>query len=88
MVVLGEKLRRVLWTTQSGWEVESGALFLGSGESVQLCWVSVKGCHVRGPLAGSIRRAYVDWREKRTWRVGQVFPCRVYIDSNHRNSWI
>jgi hypothetical protein len=22
------------------------------------------------------------------WRVGQVFPCRVYIDSNHRDSQI
>jgi hypothetical protein len=30
MVVLGEKLRRVSWATQSGWEVESGALFLRS----------------------------------------------------------
>jgi hypothetical protein len=22
------------------------------------------------------------------WRVGRVFPCRVYIDSNHRDSRI
>jgi hypothetical protein len=27
---LGEKLRWIPWTTQSGWEVESKALFLGS----------------------------------------------------------
>jgi hypothetical protein len=60
MAMLGEKLRRVPWTTQLGWEVESGALFIGSSESVQLCWVSVKGCHVRGPPVGSIRWAYVD----------------------------
>jgi hypothetical protein len=60
--------------------------FLGSSESVQLCWVSVKGCHVRGLPAGSICRAYVNWRGKRTCRGGQVFPCRVYIDSNRRDS--
>jgi hypothetical protein len=22
------------------------------------------------------------------WRVDQIFPCRIYIDSNHRDSWI
>jgi hypothetical protein len=88
MAVLGEKLRRVPWTTQLGWEVESGALFLGSSESVQLCWVSVKDCHVRGPPTESVHRAYVDWRGKRTWRVGRVFPCRVCINSNRRDSQI
>jgi hypothetical protein len=25
---------------------------------------------------------------KRTWRVGRVFPCRVYIDLNRRDSRI
>jgi hypothetical protein len=25
---------------------------------------------------------------KSAWRVGQVFPCKVYIDSNLRDSWI
>jgi hypothetical protein len=86
--LLGEKLRWVPRTTQPGWEVESGALFLRSSESVQLCWVSVKDCHVRGPPTENVCRAYVDWRGKRTWRVGQVFPCRVYIDSNRRDSRI
>jgi hypothetical protein len=60
MAVLGVKLGRVPRTTQLGWVVESGALFLGSSESVQLCWVGVKGCRVRGPPAGSVRRVYVD----------------------------
>jgi hypothetical protein len=59
MAVLGEKLMRIPWTTQPGWEVESGALFLESCESVQLCWVSVKGYHVRGLPVGSVYRAYV-----------------------------
>jgi hypothetical protein len=48
----------------------------------------VKGCHVRGMPIRSVRRAYVDWCEKRTCRIGQVFPCRVYIDSNRRDSRI
>jgi hypothetical protein len=47
-----------------------------------------KGYLVRGLLAGSVYRVYVDWRGKRTCRVDRVFPCRVYIDSNHRDSWI
>jgi hypothetical protein len=88
MAVLGEKLRWVPQTTQPGWEVELGALFLGSSESVQLCWVSVKGCHVRGLPVGSVRQTYVDWRGKHACRVGRVFPCRVYIDSNRRDSRI
>jgi hypothetical protein len=48
----------------------------------------MKGCHVRGPPTGSVRRTYVDWRGKHTCRVGRVFPCRMYIDSNHRDSRI
>jgi hypothetical protein len=62
--------------------------FSGAMGSIQICRRLVKGCHVRVPLAGSVCRAYVDWRGKRTCRVGQVFPCRVYIDLNHRDSRI
>jgi hypothetical protein len=60
MVVLREKLRQVPRTTQASCEVESGALFLGSSEYVQLCWVSVKCCHIRGPPTGRVRVTYVD----------------------------
>jgi hypothetical protein len=88
MVMLGEKLRRVPWTAQSGWEVESWVLFLGSSESIQLCWVDVKCCHIRGSPAGSVCVAYVDWHVKHTCHVDQVFPCRVYIDSNRHDSQI
>jgi hypothetical protein len=35
----------------------------------------VKGCHIRGLPAGSVRRAHVDWRGKRTCRVGWVSPA-------------
>jgi hypothetical protein len=68
--------------------IVSGALFLGSSDSVQPCRWLVEGCHVRGPPVGSVRWAYVDWRGKRTCRVGRVFPCNVYIESNRRDSWI
>ncbi len=34
----------------------------------------MKGCHVRGLLAGSIRVVYRDWREKHTWCVYQISP--------------
>jgi hypothetical protein len=71
----------VLW-------IMSGALLLGGSESVQICWWLVKGYHIRGPPAGSVRRAYMDWRRKRTCCVGRIFPYRVYIDSNHRDSRI
>jgi hypothetical protein len=57
----------VLW-------IVSGALFLRSSDSVQLCRWLVKGCHVWGLPAGSVRWAYVDWRGKRTCHISQVFP--------------
>jgi hypothetical protein len=53
-----------------------GALFLGSNDSVQLCRWLVKGCHVWGLPVGRVRRAYMDWRGKRTCRVDQVFPLQ------------
>jgi hypothetical protein len=56
----------VLW-------IVSGALFLKSSDSVQLCRRLVKGCHVRGPPVGSVCRTYVDWRGKRTCHVNRVF---------------
>jgi hypothetical protein len=69
---LREKVRWVPRATQPGCEVESGAFFfLKSSEYVQLCWVSVNGCHVHGLLVESI---LVDWRKKRTCHVYQVSP--------------
>jgi hypothetical protein len=44
-----------------------------------------KGYHVRGPPVGSVRWVYMDWREKHMCHVDQVFPYRVYIDSNRRD---
>jgi hypothetical protein len=34
----------------------------------------IKGCHVRGLLAKSVRVVYVDWYRKRTCHVYQVSP--------------
>jgi hypothetical protein len=48
----------------------------------------VKGYHVRGLPVESICRACADWSGKRMLRVGRVFPCRVYINSNRRDSRI
>jgi hypothetical protein len=62
--------------------------FSGAVGSVQICQSLMKGCHVRGPPAGSVHWAYVDKCGKRTCRVDRVFPCMVYIDSNRRDSQI
>jgi hypothetical protein len=62
--------------------------FLGAVGSVQICRCLMKGCHVWGPPIGSVHRAYVDWHGKRTCRVGRISACRVYIDSNRRDSQI
>jgi hypothetical protein len=64
--------------------IVSGALFLGSSDSVQLCRWLVEGCHIQGPPAGSVHQAYVDWCGKHTCRVDRVFP----YNSNRRDSRI
>jgi hypothetical protein len=56
----GEKLRQVPWTTQSGWEVESGALFLG-GSSIRPTLLMTRE---RLPRMGTARwkhRSSVHW---------------------------
>jgi hypothetical protein len=55
--------------------IMSGALFLGSSDSVQSCRWLVECCHIRGPPVGSVRWVYVDWRGKRMCRVGWVSPA-------------
>jgi hypothetical protein len=85
----GEKLDMDPWIGQPtccGLCRES--FFLGAVVSIQICRRLVKGCHIRGPLVGSVRWAYVDWHGKHMCHVGWVFPCRVYIDSNHHDSKI
>jgi hypothetical protein len=74
--------------TQSGWGLCREPFFSGAVGSVQCYWWLAKGCHVRGPPTGSVHRVYVDWRGKRTCHVDRVFPCRVYIDSNHHDCQI
>jgi hypothetical protein len=62
--------------------------FSGAMGSVQIYRRLMKGCHIRGLPTGSVRRVYVDWRGKHTCHVDQVFPYRMYIDLNHRDSQI
>jgi hypothetical protein len=45
-------------------------------------------CHARGLPTENVCGAYVDWREKRMYRVDRVFSYMLYIDSNHRDSRI
>jgi hypothetical protein len=74
MVVLGEKLRHVPWTTQPGWEVESGALFLGSSTFVQPCWWLTKGCYMWTTWDTYGRGAYADWAWKACGMLVGFFP--------------
>jgi hypothetical protein len=59
----------------------------GSG-SVQICWWLCERLlyvdHVRYVWSRAIRGLSVE----SMWHVGRVFPCRVYIDSNHHDSQI
>jgi hypothetical protein len=74
MVVLGEKLMWVPRATQSGWEVELGALFLRSSASVQPCWRLYERLlfanHVRYIWSRVIRGPRVEC----VWCVDQVSP--------------
>jgi hypothetical protein len=73
MVVLGRETEAGPASHLVGLRGGVGSTFVGSSESIQLCWVSVKGCHVWGLTAGSIRVAYVEWHRKRTCCVYQAF---------------
>jgi hypothetical protein len=89
LVGLGEKLGTDPWIGQLAccglcWE----PCFSGAVGSIQIYWWLMKGCHIRGLPVGSVRRVYADWHGKRTCHVDRVFPCRMYIDSNHRDSRI
>jgi hypothetical protein len=75
------------WSTDMLWIV-SGALFLGSSDPAQLRWRLCKRLlyvdHVRYVWSWTICGLSVE----SVWRVDRVFPYRVYIDSNHRDSQI
>jgi hypothetical protein len=66
------------------WRLCREPFFSGVVGSVQLCRVSVKCCHIWGYL----QKAYIDWHRKRTCRVYQIFPCKVYINLNRHDSQI
>jgi hypothetical protein len=65
-----------------------GSPFLGSSGSVHRCW----RLHERLLCVDRMRyvwsRTICRLSAGCVWHLGRVFPCRVYIDSNHRDSWI
>jgi hypothetical protein len=71
----------VLW-------IVSGALLLGCSGSVQIYWwlheMLLYVDHMRYVWLWTIRRLSVE----SVWHVCWVFPCRVYIDLNRRDSRI
>jgi hypothetical protein len=78
---LADRLVIVLW-------IVSGALLLGCSGSVQICWRPYERLlyvnHVIYVWSWTIRGLSVE----NVWCVGWVFPCRVYIGLNRRDSRI
>jgi hypothetical protein len=76
-----DRMTVVLW-------IVSGALLLGCSGSVQICCRLYERLlyvdHMRYVWSWTIHGLSVE----SVWHVSQVFPCRVYIDSNRRNSRI
>jgi hypothetical protein len=88
MVGSGEKLGTDPRITQPGWGLCRELFFSGAVDLFKSVGDCAKGCQVRGLPVGSVRRVYMAWRWKRMCHVDRVFPCRVYIDSNCRDSRI
>jgi hypothetical protein len=76
-----DQMTVVLW-------IVPGALLLWCSGSVQIYWWLYERLlyvdHVRYVWSGTIRGLSM----KSVWCVGRIFTCRVYIDSNHRDSRI
>jgi hypothetical protein len=68
--------------------IVSGVLLLRCSGCVQICWWLYERLlyvdRVRYVWSWTICGLSVE----SVWRVGRVFPCRVYHDSNHRDSRI
>jgi hypothetical protein len=89
LAVMGEKLGTGPWIRQSAcYGLCQKPFFSGAVNLLKSVDDCAKGYHVRGQPVGNVRQAYIDWRGKCTYHVGRVFPYRVYIDSNHRDSRI
>jgi hypothetical protein len=70
------------------WRCSQEFLFLGSSDSVQLYWQLRKRFLYMDRVRYVWSRAIRGLSVENMWHVGRVFPCRVYIDSNYRDSKI
>jgi hypothetical protein len=65
-----------------------GALLLRGSGSVQICWWLCKRLLYVDHVQYIWLKAICGPSVESVWCVGCIFPCRVYIDLNHRDSWI
>jgi hypothetical protein len=72
----------------AGLGVVSGALFLESSRVHPTLLMAYERLPRMCTATGSIRGAYMNWRGNHMCCVYQVFPYRVYIDSNRSDSRI
>jgi hypothetical protein len=70
------------------WGCSREFFFLVSSDSVQLCWRLREGLLYVDRVRYVWSRIIHGLSVKIMWRIGRVFPCMVYIDSNRRNSRI
>jgi hypothetical protein len=85
VVVLGEKQRWAPQATQSGWEVESGAVFHEGSASVQPCWRPMKCCYTRTTLDTYGQGRYAD----RAWKVcGVLFRFPLHDVHCFESPWL
>jgi hypothetical protein len=89
MVVLGEKLSGLSMDRSTGvLGIVLGDLFLRRNRVRPTLLMASERLPRMRITVESVRVMYMDWRRKHTCRVDRVFPCRVYIDLNRRDSRI
>jgi hypothetical protein len=85
----GEKLNGDPQISQLAcWGYSREFLFLRSSDSVQLCWWLYKSLLYVDRMRYVWLRAICGQSVESVWRIGQVFPCSMYIDLNCRDSRI
>jgi hypothetical protein len=88
MIVLGEKLGGGPTNHSAGLGVVLGALFLGSSRVRPTLIMAYERLSRMWTATERVHGAYVDWCKKCTCHVYRVFPYKMYINLNHRDSRI